>query len=66
MKSLEISECWIYTKFTKKEKAKETQQLEQTQFYGIVFDFKRINKNYIAEVSLDLPSIYYHASAPTH
>lgn len=30
--------------FIKKEKGKETQQLEQTQFYVIVFDLKKKKK----------------------
>lgn len=35
--SMKILEWWIFTMFIKK-KGKETQQLEQTQFYVIVFD----------------------------
>lgn len=43
-RSIEIFEWWIFTMFIKKEKGKETQQLEQTQFYVIVFDLKKKNK----------------------
>lgn len=35
----EIFEQWIFTTFIRKQKGKETQQLEQTPFYVIACDF---------------------------
>lgn len=42
--SMEIFEWWIFTMFIKKQKGKETQKLEQTQFYVIAFDLKKKKK----------------------